>query len=198
MASSCYFKDATCHHCGKKGHISKVCRSASSKRPVQTPKTKSAKWVETDQTSERESDADSEPALAIDKVEGRLSHPITVKLEVQGKPVVMEVDTGAAVSIISEETYDTLFSQVPISSKHQLVFAESIAICGEISVDVHHGDQKKTLSLVVINCKGYNLFGRDWLAHFHLDWKAIGLDTLEKSCTTLEMLLELECVTKLN
>ena len=37
-ASSCYFKDATCNHCGKKGHniISKVCRSASSKKPTQT------------------------------------------------------------------------------------------------------------------------------------------------------------------
>jgi len=55
-----------------------------------------------------------EPALAIDKVEGRSSHPIIVKLEAQGKPLVMEVDTGAAVSIISEETYDTLFSQVTV------------------------------------------------------------------------------------
>ena len=34
------------------------------------------------------------------------------------------------------------------------------------------------------------MFGRDWLAHFRLDWKTIGLATLEKSSTTLEMLLE--------
>jgi len=26
-ASSYYFKDATCNHCGKKGHISKVCQA---------------------------------------------------------------------------------------------------------------------------------------------------------------------------
>jgi len=38
--------------------------------------------------------------------------------------------------------------------------------------------------------KGHNLFGRDWLAHFRLDWKTIGLATLEKSSTPLEMLLE--------
>ena len=81
-ASSCYFKDATFYRCGKKGHISKVCLSASSKCPVRKPKPKSAKWVEIEQTTE--SDVDSEPALAIDQVEGRPSHPITVKLEVQG------------------------------------------------------------------------------------------------------------------
>jgi len=33
-ASSCYFKDATCNHSGKKGHISKVCHSASSPSQV--------------------------------------------------------------------------------------------------------------------------------------------------------------------
>jgi len=131
--------------------------------------------------------------MGINRVEGRSSHPITVMLEVQGKPVVMEVDTGAAVSIISEETYNTLFSQVPIKQASVglcTYTGESIAIRGEILVDVHYGDQKKTLSLVVVKGKGHNLFGRDWLAHFCLDWKTIGLATLEKSFTTLEMLLE--------
>ena len=79
-----------------------------------------------------------EPALAIDKVEGRSSHPIIVKLEAQGKPLVMEVDTGAAVSIISEETYDTLFPQVTVKQASvglHTYTGESIAIHGEISVD---------------------------------------------------------------
>ena len=70
---------------------------------------KIAKWVETDQTTPSESDVDSEP-LAIDKIDGRSSHPITVQLEVQG---VMEFDIGAAILIISKETYDTVYSQVP-------------------------------------------------------------------------------------
>ena len=50
---------------------------------------------------------------------------------------------------------------------------------------------RKTLSLVVVKGKGHNLFGEDSLAHFCLDWKTIGLATLEKSSTALEMLLEL-------
>jgi len=71
----------------------------------QSYKTKAAKWVETDQSATSESDADSEP-LAIDKIDGRSFHPITVQLE----ELVMEVDTGAVVSVISEERYDNLFS----------------------------------------------------------------------------------------
>jgi len=63
----------------------------------------------------------------------------TVQLEVQGKPLVMEVDTGAAISIISEETYDTLFSQVLLNqttvSLHTYT-GESISIHGELLVDV--------------------------------------------------------------
>jgi len=49
---------------------------------------KATKWVETDQTTQSESDADLEP-LAIDKIDGRSSHPIIVQLEVQGKPLVI-------------------------------------------------------------------------------------------------------------
>jgi len=73
--------------------------------------------------------------LAIDKIDGRSSHPITVQLEVQGKPLLMEVDTGAAVSIISEETYDTLFSQVPLNQSTvglRTYTGESISIRREL------------------------------------------------------------------
>jgi len=97
--------------------------------------------------TESEHDADSEPALTIDKVEGRSSHPITVKLEVQGKPLVMEVNTGAAVSIISEKPYDTLLLRVPASVGLRTYKGESIAIHGEISVDICYGDQKKNTFL---------------------------------------------------
>ena len=54
----------------------------------------------------------SESDLPVLKISGRSTHPIKVKLEIQGKPVEMEVDTGAAVSIISEETYKRLFPNV--------------------------------------------------------------------------------------
>lgn len=39
MLRNCRFKDQTCYHCGKVGHIAKVCRSKLQGKPKQTPKT---------------------------------------------------------------------------------------------------------------------------------------------------------------
>ena len=146
-------------------------------------------------TTQSESDADSEPALAIDKIDGRSSHLIKVQLEVQGKPLVVEVDTGAQLfpSYLKRLMYDTLFSHVLLNQASvglHTYTGESISIRGEISVNVCYGNQTKQLSLMVVKGKGHNLFGRDWLAHFCLDWKTFGLATLENSSTTLDMLLE--------
>jgi len=89
----------TCNHYGKKEHILKK----------QWHKAKASKWVETsDQTTQSESDADSDLWLS---TRFRVHHLALLQLEVQGKPLVMEIDTGAAISIISEVTYDALFSQ---------------------------------------------------------------------------------------
>jgi len=81
-----------------------------------------------------------------------------------------------------EETYDTLLSQVPIKQASvglPTYTGESVAIPGEISVDVCYGDQKD-LSLVVVK-GGHNLFGRDSLAHFCLDWQRKAL-LLSRCC----------------
>ena len=40
------FKNATCHHCGKTGHIAPVCRSKAAGKPRKPPTTR-AQWVST-------------------------------------------------------------------------------------------------------------------------------------------------------
>ena len=40
--------------------------------------------------------------------------PLEVDLQLEGKPLRMEVDTGAAVSLVSEETYRSLFPTVQL------------------------------------------------------------------------------------
>ena len=102
LPSACRFKEAKCHACGKKGHISAVCRS----KPKQTRKVKKAKakYVRAQDT---DSDSDSLPVLLVG--DRRSTHPITVQVSINGKSLTMEVDTGAAVSIISEKTSKGLF-----------------------------------------------------------------------------------------
>ena len=38
MTHNCFYKDQICHHCGKQGHIQRVCRSKQQVKPKQTTK----------------------------------------------------------------------------------------------------------------------------------------------------------------
>ena len=95
--STCCFKEELCRKCGNKGHIMRVCRSmkqvpsGKGRRPHK--KTQCTNWVENESE-------DSNSYLPVYKIAAHSTHPITVKLEIQGKPIVMEVDTGAAVAVI--------------------------------------------------------------------------------------------------
>ena len=106
----CRFKDAECHFCRKKGHIAKVCRSkakstTSSRQQRNRPKTKSTQ--RTCQVSEETEDDASYNLFAVRNE--RASPPIEVTVQVNGTDLVMEVDTGATSSIISEATYKRLW-----------------------------------------------------------------------------------------
>ena len=38
MTHNCFYKDQICHHCGKQGHIQRVCRSKQQGKPNQATK----------------------------------------------------------------------------------------------------------------------------------------------------------------
>ena len=107
---------------------------------------------------------------------GEKSSPITVSLVANGKPLKMEVDTGADISIISEETRKVLFPDQKIY-KSDLVLktytGEPIAIKGNLHVRVQYQDQFAKLVLVVVEGNGPSLLGRNWLKYIKLDWGRI-------------------------
>ena len=116
-----------------------------------------------------------------------------MKLEIPGKPVVTEVDTGAVVLVISEETYKELFSNLTVKEAPmglKTYTGERIPVLGEVVVEVSYQQQNHQLSLIVVKGKGHNLFGRDWLMHFKLDCKTIGLTTLENAKAKVNVLLK--------
>jgi hypothetical protein len=104
--------------------------------------------------------------------------PYKVELEVDGEIMTMEIDTGAAVSLISQKTYSTLFPNVQLmkpSLKLSTYTAEPIRVMGKINVQVKYKGYVGNHDLHIIEGNGPTLLGRDWLSRIQIDWASIKL-----------------------
>jgi len=198
QSTDCRFKDTQCHFCGKLGHIASVCRSKQkaeqSHKKTSRRQKQDTKWVQFEQegTSAEESDTDSIPVLQIGRERPSAGHPITVEMVVNNKPLVMELDTGAAVSVISEQTQRRLFPQTtlkPTSVLLRTYTGEPMTVAGEMTVNVQYRAQSCTLPLLVVAGNGPTLFGRDWRRYFELEWKSMGLAALDGGQARVQVLL---------
>ena len=116
---------------------------------------------------QEESGEDSDPLNELNHVEGRSNSPYTVTVDLDGHPQSLEIDTGACVTIILEDTFKGLLPQKRLTqSKMRLSTnsGERLQAKGECEVTVEYQGQKKTLPLVVVEGRGPNLFGRNWLS----------------------------------
>lgn len=171
--STCRFAQATCHSCGERGHIAPVCPAREDGRKSSRGrgrKFKGTNWLDTDidQTPE-------ETNLRIYHVDSK-ARPISVKLKVNGKELSMEVDTGAALSIISQEMQHHLFPEAVLTESQVFLrtyTGETMPVVGEMSVRVEYKDQVESLTLTVVKGNGPCLFGRDWLEKIRLNWGEI-------------------------
>ena len=180
--ANCRFQTAKCHKCQKIGHIMRAC---TAQRPTKAVR----------QVTHEEALQDDDDDIGIQNAEYNLfnlnstsNQPFQVMVIVDNQQVPMEIDTGAAVSLVSEETYKKLWPHKPLQQATIVLktySGEQLQLCGSMEVDVVYGTQHCTLPLLVIKGNGPSLLGRDWLKHFELDWKAIY--TLQRE--TLEVVL---------
>ena len=182
--ADCYYKDQTCHSCGKEGHISRMCRNKEHgnkerkvKQKVFTKKKKSGVYhMDAKEMSSSEgSTTDAELTLNMVAQKGNLSH-MCVKPKIEGKTIQMELDTGAAVSLISKELYDMQLCHVPLRQTNTILktyTGELISPEGVIKVLVKMNKQKAKLPLYVVKGASPPLFGREWLRRIRIDWREI-------------------------
>ena len=102
-----------------------------------------------------------------------------MKVKLEQVDVPIQLDTGAAVTVISEatlakvkETTPALRLQ-PTEVKLQTYTGDEIPVVGRVAVKVQHLQQEEQLSLIVFAGKRPNLLGRDWLSKLKLNWKSI-------------------------
>ena len=174
-ATACKFRTSTCHYCKKQGHLATVCR-----QKARDSKARSLTATHQLTGSDDETDECAEYALHYSST-GR-PEPMTVLVTLNGLETSMEVDTGAALSVMSEQTYRSLWPGQkpplhPTPARLKTYTGERIGVKGKIRVHVLYQAQQADLDILVVTGKGPSLLGRDWLEHLRLDWYSIKYST---------------------
>ena len=104
--------------------------------------------------------------------------PISVIIKVNQDEVPNEIDTGAASSVMSAETYQQLWKGNgprvhPSKVKLRTYTGEQLKVLRYIQVQAEYEGQKEPVSILVVAGNGPTLLGRDILAKFKFNWPAI-------------------------
>lgn len=176
--STCRFKTSTCHYCKKVGHLASVCRKKARDQKSTPREGGNTRNHQLDAAVSEEPD---DPAYALHYSTTKRPRPIVVSVTLSNVDTTMEVDTGATLSVMSEETYNRLWDPDirpllrPSSAQLTTYTGEKISVIGTINVDVSYQHQQHKLQLLIVPGTGPSLLGRDWLQHINLDWTRVNL-----------------------
>jgi len=97
-------------------------------------------------------------------------------VRIEDVDIPMEVDTGAAASIMSYTDYECYFKYLalgPVSKSFHAYTGTPLDIAGQVLIDVEYNDQQLTLPLLIVRVEKYAppLLGRAWMTKIRLDWK---------------------------
>lgn len=161
---NCWYKNYKCNRCSQVGHLQKMCpRKALHKR--------------THIVSESSSEDEHTMYACHDSSGKKKGYIVTMTIE--GKSVPMQVDTGAAVTVVPEEVYRSTFPHVkcePTAVVLKTYTGEKINVLGECQVKVQYDEQQAVLPAVIVHDAERKLpvlLGRTWLEKFQLNWQSL-------------------------
>ena len=120
--------------------------------------------------------------FAVDSGTDKNTDSFFAELGINGTPLLMEVDTGAAVTLVSEGIWEDKLGKIPLEDTDVVLrtyTGERLKVLGQAMVAVQHQQNPAvTLPLIVVAGNGPALLGR-------LDWGEV-----KKIKTELDQLLE--------
>ena len=181
---NCKYKDSECFKCHLTGHLQSECRN---EKPPPKRTTGKQHVHHTNQDSEAEvfDDIGDEFLGSIFNLEesqkpglrkfGLSAPAVKVPVQIEDVNFQMEVDTGAAVSILNYADYERYFKYLalrPVERSFHAYAGTPLDVAGQILVDVEHNGQRATLPLLVVRAERYAppLLGRSWMMKIRLDW----------------------------
>ena len=157
LANVCQFIHEKCRGCGKTGHISKVCHSSKSTSKAfphrhdtsgrnSKPTNQRTHMLQLDSyNSTEEPLPNSSPAVYnLFSVTSR-SEPIFVSLNINDRLLRMELDTGAAISVISEKTFSKVFQNSVLLQPSSIILrtylGKELPVLGTADVQIEYESQ---------------------------------------------------------
>ena len=198
LADTCSFKNKECFGCKKTGHTKKMCKSQHKNQSKSSDGKKNCNQVVVESEGEEvavdsldtwslyrcsvEEQVDREVSPAVKnckpacslKAQGvRRSDPVVVTVKLNGQKVAMELDTGAAVTVMSLSAFERVGSVEKLKStslKLRTYTGELVRPAGVGQVDVEYEGQVLVLPVTVVKGNVPTLLGRDWLTSLRLNW----------------------------
>lgn len=153
--NQCRYKNYKCKKCNTKGHLRKMCTQGGK-----------VKYVEEGTVDEGD---DGMCFYNIRCVKGK---PMTERVSISGLCLEFEIDSGSAVSVVSEKTYNSYFKNIPLSATNKKLLSytgDSIVTTGIVSLPISYGGVTRTLCVYIVRDGGPPLLGRDFIHMFNLE-----------------------------
>ena len=107
----CSFRSTQCHKCGRLGHIKRICQSKKALRGEGTSNTRNSRPTQTESKNSRtirnvQNETTTEIEYPLHNINSpAATKPLMVDVIINDQPVSMELNTGSAVTLVSEHMY---------------------------------------------------------------------------------------------
>ena len=190
IGSTCPHLQAQCEYCGKIGHLRKVCYrflaagSASHTSSSAYNYKGGRKPVNSLEVCLSSDDYDEYADLAVlttvpilqSTTKMLVPKPIMIEVSLNGFNTSLQVDTGAAASVLPASLYHQFLSALPLQDAAlvlQTYTGEQVKPLGQLALTVSYNSQLVEHQFLVLDAPGPALCGRDLLDKLRLDWAEI-------------------------
>uniref|UniRef100_A0A914X0H5 Regulatory protein zeste n=1 Tax=Plectus sambesii TaxID=2011161 RepID=A0A914X0H5_9BILA len=164
-SSDCRYQNTVCNACEKVGHLEKACRSK--KPPTQQKRAAHRKGKKKEERSSKV----NQLVYQLDSIQLVSSNDAEIdnriyeaELQINGRPARLEVDTGAALTIVSTRLWQEIGS--PTLKKSVAVCrsltGHEVKVRGQADVNVEYNGKVARLTMLVTDTN-QNLMGRPWI-----------------------------------
>lgn len=190
----CRYRNFVCSKCQNVGHLRRVCpewkgrRSQENNDGQEKAIRRGFHFGDLDYgTSDEEGVIEDLNLMALNNYKA-----VSLPILIDNIPIVMEIDTGTAISCINKNVYDLYFDHLPIKNDNTILKfydGSKIKPLGIIKPSVCYDAIEKQLELFVIENGTTSLIGRQWLAELQIDIPKFQCNFIRKDDKQIDIVL---------